>query len=313
METNVLGLKKSPLFIALSLLAAPYNVHAQSCTDAQARFDAALHREDFRRAVQIEQEIGPSPICGGLLTSFRKKRASLEVAAAEALRGDPRRRVEREALLTEADESNLLWTAAYSVGDLYMGEKQYEKAANAFERAITIAGDKDLTAFPPEEKDWKELYDLAYEAKALAAGFVSTGSTRAGNVGGSLGSWRPISIKAIPLPIRFDTASDELTPEGKQYATELAKAIEQQKPASVTLEGHTDDRGNDKYNIELSKRRVVKVKAFVSAYLKQHGVESHIVTEGKGKREPFKPANADQMSQDQIWSLNRRVVWRHAN
>jgi outer membrane protein OmpA-like peptidoglycan-associated protein len=308
METNVLGLKRSPLYIALSLLAAPCGVQAQSCTDAQARFDAALAREDFRTAVKIEAEIGPSPICGGMLTNFRKKRASLEVAAAEALRADPRRQGDREALLTEADEPNLLWTAAYSVGDLYMGQKHYEKAADAFERAITIAGDKDLTAFPPEEKDWKELYDLAYEAKALAAGFVTV-HNRAGNVGGSLGSFRPISIKAIPLPVRFDTGSDQLTPDGEKYAGELAKAIIQQNPDSVILEGHTDDRGGDGYNNELSRKRVERVAAF----LKSQGVKAKIRTEGKGKREPYKPSNAAQLSQEELWALNRRVVWRHAN
>ncbi len=302
------GLIARTAFTALLLLTGSVGAYAQAsdCADLQRRFDVALAQQDFKAALKIENEIKTSASCGGQLTSFRARRASAQVQAAEALKKYPSRKAEREALLIEADEPRLLWTAAYSVGDLYMQQKQYAKAAEAFERAIDIISDKALTPEPPRSADQKELRDLAYAAKTLAAGFVSAGHDRDGNVGGSLSEPRAIEIKAVPLPIQFETNEDALTPVGKQYAEELAAAIRQQHPATVILEGHTDPKGTDDYNMDLSKRRAETVAAF----LKGQGVQARIITEAKGKREPFTPPEASELTQDQIWALNRRVVWR---
>jgi outer membrane protein OmpA-like peptidoglycan-associated protein len=307
--TTVSGWKKSYPYIIVSLLAAPFGgfAHAEICKDEQVRFDAALQKRDFTAAMGIEKEIAPTA-CGGYLTSFRARRAALQVEAAEGLRGNPKRSAEREALILQADEPRLLWTAAYLAGELYKSKKQYDKAADAFERAISIAGDKSLTPQAPDTKDWKEMLALSYESKALAAGFVSAGRTSRGLVAGSLGepSNRALKIEIVPLPIQFETGRDDLTPEGVKYASELAEAIKQQGPSTVVLEGHTDPRGSDAYNLDLSERRVKRVARFLA----ENGVTAQIVTEAKGKREPFTPPDASDLSQEQIWALNRRVVWR---
>ncbi len=298
-------------FTALLLLTGSLGAYAQAsdCADAQRRFDAALAQQDFKTAIRVENEIKDSGSCGGQRGSFRARRASLQVQVAEALRKNPSRQAEREALIIEADEPRLLWTAAYLAGELYMQKKQYAKAAEALERAIGIIGDKGLTPEPPASADQKEIRDLAYAAKTFAAGFVSAGSDRDGNVSGSLSAPRAVEIKAVPLPIQFETNEDVLTPVGKQYAEELASAVKQQNVATVILEGHTDPKGTDDYNMDLSKRRAETVAAF----LKQQGVQARIITEAKGKREPFSPPDASTLTQDQLWALNRRVVWRRSN
>jgi outer membrane protein OmpA-like peptidoglycan-associated protein len=138
---------------------------------------------------------------------------------------------------------------------------------------------------------------------------VSAGRDRDGNVGGSLAEPRAVEVKAVPLPIQFETDEDILTAVGKQYAEELATAIKQQRPATVILEGHTDPRGSHAHNMDLSKRRAERVAAF----LREQGVQGQIITEAKGKTQPFTPPDASGLTEDELFALNRRVVWRRPN
>ena len=71
------------------------------------------------------------------------------------------------------------------------------------------------------------------------------------------------------------------------------------------LIGHTDERGDASYNMRLSQERA---KA-VANYLASNGIKAKIVTQGKGKSEPIALSNTTGLSREDIWSLNRRVVF----
>ena len=69
---------------------------------------------------------------------------------------------------------------------------------------------------------------------------------------------------------------------------------------TIVLEGHTDDSGDENYNLELSKRRAESVK---NALINKGINEERIKTKGCGSTQPLFPNNFD----DELKFLNRRV------
>jgi len=78
--------------------------------------------------------------------------------------------------------------------------------------------------------------------------------------------------------------------------------------ALVEVQGHTDERGDDAYNLELSIRR----SAAVEKYLTDHGVDpKRITSQGYGETQP-----KDKRSNQAAWAINRRVefvILKHAS
>jgi OOP family OmpA-OmpF porin len=70
--------------------------------------------------------------------------------------------------------------------------------------------------------------------------------------------------------------------------------------------GHTDPRGSDAYNDDLSFRRAETVKS----YLVQLGYAGVVDTEGRGKSEPFAPDDPTKYSQDELYAFDRRVEYK---
>ncbi|HEY1556591.1 MAG TPA: OmpA family protein [Kofleriaceae bacterium] len=69
--------------------------------------------------------------------------------------------------------------------------------------------------------------------------------------------------------------------------------------ARVEVQGHTDERGDDAYNLDLSNRRA----ASVMAYLVAHGIAAaRLESHGYGETRPIDPAHNEA-----AWTKNRRV------
>ncbi len=69
----------------------------------------------------------------------------------------------------------------------------------------------------------------------------------------------------------------------------------------IEVQGHTDERGNDAYNLDLSDRRAKSVKD----YLIGKGIEdSRLTSQGYGETQPL-----DRRSNEQAWAKNRRVAF----
>jgi len=67
----------------------------------------------------------------------------------------------------------------------------------------------------------------------------------------------------------------------------------------IEVQGHTDERGDDAYNLDLSIRRA----AAVMAYLVEHGVApSRLTSQGYGETQPI-----DKHHNAAAWATNRRV------
>lgn len=100
------------------------------------------------------------------------------------------------------------------------------------------------------------------------------------------------------LLITFDLNSAELTQAARENLGEFAKALNdpQLSGAKFEVDGHTDARGEDGYNMALSERRAEAVVQ----YLASIGVDaSKLVAKGFGKSQPRSPDPYD--------AVNRRV------
>ncbi|HEY4183126.1 MAG TPA: OmpA family protein, partial [Kofleriaceae bacterium] len=69
----------------------------------------------------------------------------------------------------------------------------------------------------------------------------------------------------------------------------------------IEVQGHTDERGNDAYNLDLSDRRAAAVKK----YLVDKGVdEKRLESQGYGETQPI-----DNNHNEAAWAKNRRVAF----
>ena len=101
--------------------------------------------------------------------------------------------------------------------------------------------------------------------------------------------------KSFDLVVTFDFNSDVLTNSARQNLDEFAQALKDARLASASfqVEGHTDAKGSETYNLTLSARRAQAVIRYLAA----KGVDaSKLEPRGYGKLrprmpDPFDPAN----------------------
>lgn len=84
--------------------------------------------------------------------------------------------------------------------------------------------------------------------------------------------------------VLFPTNSSYLSDAAKSKLTDVAKILKSKdSKRKIQIDGHTDATGTPEYNIWLSEKRAVSVKAFLVA----EGLdESRIKTSGKGSNQP---------------------------
>ena len=69
-----------------------------------------------------------------------------------------------------------------------------------------------------------------------------------------------------------------------------------------------DERGTAEYNMELSRKRLETV----SAFLRKGGYNGKMTLVPEGASEPFKGVDRSKFSQDDLMQLDRRVELRNA-
>lgn len=119
-------------------------------------------------------------------------------------------------------------------------------------------------------------------------------------------SAQPIEKPSANVHIHFAYNSYELGGSAVAEAQALARALKEFESSNsagkrrVHIIGHTDARGGDSYNQELSQRRAEAVKGYI---VRTQGVSpSMLLAEGRGKSELLYPG-----SEENDHSLNRRV------
>jgi outer membrane protein OmpA-like peptidoglycan-associated protein len=107
---------------------------------------------------------------------------------------------------------------------------------------------------------------------------------------------------ALSVPFAFNSA--ELQPAAFEALDNIAEGIKLVKlPGALVIEGHTDAKGGDAYNMTLSVRRAAAVKRY---FAEHHGIAStKLKAVGKGRMEPLN-------GRDPFAPENRRVQFRVA-
>jgi outer membrane protein OmpA-like peptidoglycan-associated protein len=134
----------------------------------------------------------------------------------------------------------------------------------------------------------------APEMRMRAIGGVKSESTP-GDVAGT----RP----SLTMHLEFKFNSDELTPQTVKYLDALGTALQDPvlRGYVYNIEGHTDNVGNDAYNLDLSRRRALAVADYM---VKTFGLErEQFEVQGLGKKKPVASNDTDEGRQQ-----NRRVV-----
>jgi len=101
------------------------------------------------------------------------------------------------------------------------------------------------------------------------------------------------------LPVFFDYDSSEITAEGRKTLEQTAELLRQYSSWTITIEGHTDERGTAEYNLALGERRAVAAQS----YLVSLGIAANrLRTVSYGKEFPFEPGHNEES-----WYRNRRA------
>jgi OOP family OmpA-OmpF porin len=109
----------------------------------------------------------------------------------------------------------------------------------------------------------------------------------------------------IKLPgVVFETNSAELKPESLPVLEGAIATLKRYPEIDIEVAGHTDSRGSDAFNLDLSARRAQTVLK----YLSDGGVANKLTSRGYGERQPVGSNNTDDGRQQ-----NRRVVLRVLN
>ncbi len=99
--------------------------------------------------------------------------------------------------------------------------------------------------------------------------------------------------------VEFETASSKLKPESKKILDDIAAIMQKHPEAKLSIVGYTDSKGDDNYNLELSRNRA---KA-CAEYLASDGVSAERISwNGMGESNPV-AANDTQEGR----AKNRRV------
>ena len=99
--------------------------------------------------------------------------------------------------------------------------------------------------------------------------------------------------------IFFDTGSDAIRPESTPTLKEIGQMLRDHAELKLSIEGHTDDVGDDASNLSLSEKRANAVRA----YLVGSGIQGErIQTKGLGETKPVAPNTTPEGCQN-----NRRV------
>lgn len=120
-----------------------------------------------------------------------------------------------------------------------------------------------------------------------------------------------VEMVALPSPpaaepttigyrVQFAYDSADILGESKPFLDQMGQVLRAEPELALVVEGHTDARGNELYNLGLSQRRAEAVKAYLARHWQVE--PARLSVEGKGEAAP--------LTADPNDAQNRRVQFR---
>jgi len=193
----------------------------------------------------------------------------------------------------------LFWSSTFSCLNA-LDEEEITIPPEAHQKAIEA-----LKALGPERGSLKLTY------KVLTIEGITKGLTaRSENIQAALkdlGAEETETDYRIELPgdIIFDFDKWDIREDAEKTLTKVGEVISAYEHPVIII-GHTDSKGSESYNLELSKKRAESVKQWL---IDQAGIDSkRIETIGRGENEPVAPnTNPDGSDNPEGRQKNRRV------
>jgi outer membrane protein OmpA-like peptidoglycan-associated protein len=104
--------------------------------------------------------------------------------------------------------------------------------------------------------------------------------------------------------IYYEYNSAQLTPEAKSQLEQLAIVLEKNKNINLELRSHTDSRGNDEYNLALSKKRAVSAVQYIAG---KKINEQRLIPIGLGETMLLNECDDNAECSEPEHTLNRRT------
>lgn len=102
--------------------------------------------------------------------------------------------------------------------------------------------------------------------------------------------------------IYFQYDKAELTSTAREKLSKVGDILTEEPRLVVKVEGHTDERGTESYNMVLGSKRANSIQA----YLRSYGIaENRLATYSKGEEYPKDPGHDES-----AWSKNRRAEFK---
>jgi len=140
------------------------------------------------------------------------------------------------------------------------------------------------------------------EREPVAAGPEPTGVTTSGVPGRGGYTAADLNDPSSPLYQRvvyFEYDSSDIQPQFIDMLRAHASYLASGSNTSVTLDGHTDERGTHEYNLALGDQRADAVRRFLIA---EGAPDDRIEVMSYGEERPADPGHSESS-----WALNRRV------
>lgn len=146
--------------------------------------------------------------------------------------------------------------------------------------------------------------DAAAAAKNQSAEEAADGARLSGKNAGSKDMFGAPEADGL-LVVHFPFDSTVLTQEAQETLRANAEFLRQNPEAKIVVEGHTDERGADEYNLALGERRAKAVRD----YLTLLGIDSsRMQTVSYGSQQP-----AEAGASEDAYAKNRRAQFRELN
>jgi outer membrane protein OmpA-like peptidoglycan-associated protein len=212
-----------PAMVAMQLGLAGFGLAACSSAPPQAFDDARLAVEQALADPELQR-----------YASGEVERARLDMVQAE--------RAYQEGAL-DADE---LASRAYVIQQYLMAARATAQERQALEQAQVLAEQRDRVRLEGQRQQTALAEQRATAAERELQELRARETSRGAVI--TLGD------------VLFDTASATLNPGGMQQIARLATFLAENPDRTVLIEGHTDSRGSESYNLELSQRRADSVR-----------------------------------------------------
>ena len=111
---------------------------------------------------------------------------------------------------------------------------------------------------------------------------------------------------SLPGDVLFDYDKATIRTDARPQLDKLAELIKAQNPPSTAIEGHSDGKGDDSYNLKLSERRALAVRDYLISVRTVDG--TRLTTRGLGELKPVAPNALPDGTDDPTGrQKNRRV------